>query len=83
MQWEQVDCIHRNGDIIGYSVLYGIQGSGYSKNLSVSRGETTEAIISNLDSATKYAIQVAAMNSAGIGAHSIAIYAITRGKIFK
>jgi len=28
VQWGAVDCIHRNGDITGYSVQYGVQGVG-------------------------------------------------------
>ena len=79
MQWEQVDCIDRNGDITGYSVQYRVQQSGDSSTLSVSGSKT---IISNLDSATTYSIQVAAVNSAGIGVYCAAIYAITIGKIF-
>ena len=79
MQWEQVDCIDRNGDITGYSVQYRVQQSGDSSTLSVSGSKT---IISNLDSATTYSIQVAAVNSAGIGVYCAAIYAITIGKHF-
>ena len=82
VQWEQVDFIDRNGNITGYSVQYGVQGSEHSNTLSVSGGESTEAIISDLNSTTNYSIKVAAVNSAGTGVYSAAIYNITRGNIF-
>ena len=49
---------------------YGIQGSGSTQNESVSGGATTEATISGLTSSTSYVIEVAAVNSAGIGVYS-------------
>ena len=82
VQWEQVVCLHQNGHIRSYSVQYGIQGSNFSNTLNVSGGGTTETIISDLNSATNYSIEVAAVNSAGIGVFSTAIYAITLGIIF-
>ena len=35
VQWEPVDCIHRNGDIhvAGYLVQYGVEGSGNIQTL--------------------------------------------------
>ena len=36
VQWGAVDCIHHNGDITGYSVLYGVQGSESTQTMSVS-----------------------------------------------
>ena len=70
VQWEAVDCIHRNGDITGYSVRYGVVGSGSTQTVNVSEGSVTEATISNVMSSTTYSIQVAAVNSAGIGVYS-------------
>ena len=70
VQWGAVDCIHRNGDITGYSVQYGVVESGSTQTVSVSGGSVTEATISSLMSSTTYSIQVAAVNSAGIGAYS-------------
>ena len=74
-----MDCINRNGDVTGYSVQYGVQGSGHSKILNITGGQTTEVIICDLDSATNYSIEVAAVNSAGTGVYSAAIYAVTIG----
>ena len=79
VQWGPVDCIHRNGDITGYSVQYGVQGNVSTQTMSVSGGATTEATISGLNSATTYSIEVAAVNGAGTGDYSNSISAITSG----
>ena len=70
VQWGTVDCIHRNGDITGYSVRYGVVGSGSTQTMSVAGGSVTEATITNLMLSTNYSIQVAAVNSAGTGVFS-------------
>ena len=70
VQWGPVNCIHINGDITGYSVRYGVQGSGNTQTSDVSGGSLTEATISSLMPSTTYSIQVAAVNSAGIGVYS-------------
>jgi len=70
IQWGAVDCIHRNGNITGYSVQYGVQGSGSTQTESVSGGATTEATISELTPSTSYVIAIAAVNSAGTGVYS-------------
>ena len=54
---------------------YGVQGSRNKKNLKVSGGAT----ISELNSSTNYSIEVAAVNSAGTGVYSTAIFIITSG----
>jgi hypothetical protein len=70
VQWGPVDCIHRNGDITGYSVQYGVVGSGSTQTVSVSGGATRRTTIFGLKSSRIYSIQVAAMNIAGIGPFS-------------
>ena len=80
VQWGAVDCIHRNGDITGYSVWYGVQGSGSTRTESVSGGATNEATISGLESAAYYSLEVAAVNSAGIGVYNNTIIELTLGK---
>ena len=82
VQWGAVDCIHRNGDITGYSVRYGVQGSGSTQTESVSGDTTTEATISGLASGTNYDIQVAAVNSAGTGVYSDPLTVLTSGELF-
>ena len=70
VQWGAVDCIHHNGDITGYSVRYGVQGSGSIQTRDVSGGDTSQTIIPGLNPSTTYSIEVAAVNSAGIGVYS-------------
>ena len=70
VQWGLVDCIQRNGDITGYLVQYGVQESGSTQTMSVSGGATTEGTISDLNAATTYSIEVAAVNSVGTGVYS-------------
>ena len=77
VQWGAVNCIDRNGNITGYSVRYGVQGSGSTLTRDVSGGSVTEATISSLMPSTTYSIQVAAVNSAGIGVYSDPIIAMT------
>ena len=67
VQWGPVPCIEQNGDITGYSVQYGEVGSGSTQTMPVSGGS---ADISGLLSNTKYVVEVAAVNSAGIGVYS-------------
>ena len=84
VQWGPVDCIHHNGDITGYSVQYGVQGSGSSQTVSVSGGATTETTITGLTPSTTYSIEVAAMNTINTGEYSDSLSVITEGKtIFK
>ena len=69
VQWGAVDCIHHNGNITGYSVRYGVQGSG-TQTVSVSGSEATMTTISGLMASTTYSIEVAAVNNAGTGVYS-------------
>ena len=66
VQWGAVPCIHRNGEITGYSVQYGV-GSESTQTMFVSGVSTTKTTIPNLMSNTSYWIKVAAVNSEGIG----------------
>ena len=70
VQWGAVDCIHHNGDITGYLVQYGMQGSGSTQTVSILGSATTEAAISGLTPFTSYVANIAAVNSAGIGVYS-------------
>ena len=70
VQWGAVDCIHRNGDITGYSVRYGVQGSGSTQTVSISGSGAIQTAISGLESSTTYSIEVAAVNNAGTGDYS-------------
>ena len=75
VQWGAVTCIHRNGDITGYSVQYGSETMYVSGDFSGGM-----YVISNLEPSTTYSIQVAAMNVDLIGPYSTALYQLTEGK---
>ena len=68
VQWEMVPCIHRNGDITGYSVQYTEGGS--IQTVSVTGGDATMTTIEGLRPATTYSIVMAAVNDAGTGDYS-------------
>ena len=56
---------------------YGVQGSGTTQTASVSGGATTEATIYGLTKDTSYDIELAAVNSAGIGVYSDPLFVDT------
>ena len=66
-----MNCIHRNGDITGYSVRYMVQGSTITQYVNISGGATFQATIFGAGSGTAYTIEVAAISSAGVGVYSI------------
>ena len=70
VQWGEVPCIHQNGEITGYSVQYGVMGSGNTQNMTVDGASTTQTTISGLNPSTTYSIEVAAVNSNGTGVYS-------------
>ena len=70
VQWEEVPCIHHNGDITGYSLQHGVVGSESTQNMPVSGASTIEATITGLVESTTYWIEVAAVNDAGVGVYS-------------
>ena len=73
LQWGAVDCIYRNGDITGYSVRYGVQGSVEGdRTVEMASGDSSGGMyqISGLSAATVYSIEVAAVNNAGTGDYS-------------
>ena len=70
VQWGEVPCVHQNGATTGYSVQYGVMGSGDTQMLTFDGASTTETTISGLMSSTTYSIRVAAVNIAGTGVYS-------------
>ena len=76
VQWGAVDCIHRNGDITDYSVRYGVEGSAEGdRSVEMVSGDSSGGMydISGLSAATRYTVEVAAVNSAGTGVYSDAV----------
>ena len=83
VQWGAVDCIDHNGNVTGYSVRYGIQGSAEGdRTVEMTTGDSSGGIhtISGLSAATVYTVEVAAVNSVGTGVYSDSITVVTIGK---
>ena len=80
VQWGAVDCINQNGNITGHSVQYGVQGSAEAdRTVEMAIGDSSGGMytISGLSVATVYTVEVAAVNSDGIGVYSDPITAQT------
>ena len=83
VQWGPVDCIDRNGDITGYSVRYGVQGTAEGdRTVKMATGDSSGGMytISGLSAVFVYTVEVAAVNSAGTGVYSSPIDQLTSGK---
>ena len=67
VQWGQVDCIHRNGNISGYIVCH-TNVETTSEIMCVSTSDTSLDI--SVGSAADYSVTVAAVNNEGEGPFS-------------
>ena len=82
VQWGAVDCIHHNGDITGYSVRYGVQGTAEGdRTVKMATGDSNGGMytISGLSAATVYTVEVAAVNSVDTGVYSDLLTSLTSG----
>ena len=77
-----MDCIHRNGRIISYEILYEEEGSGNAISIVSIVATNNEVTLSNLMPSTTYSIQVAAATSAGIGPYSDSIQVTTLCELY-
>ena len=72
VQWGPVECIHRNGEVTGYSVQYEEVGGESTPTMRVSGNYSGGiATVSGLTAATAYTVQVAAETIAGTGVYSL------------
>ena len=69
LSWGEVNCTERNGAINGYSIKYSIAEGIQSTTVNVT-GDVTSTVIDGLITCTQYSIQVAAINSNGVGPYS-------------
>ena len=76
VQWEEVDCIDRDGLIIGYKIR--AMTSGEDDRFETV-GDVREATISGLSPSTEYTVSVAAVNSQGLGPYSDVMMVETTG----
>ena len=77
VEWGPVDCIHRNGEITGYSVRYREKGSSEDERVTkiVSGNSSGGTVtISELTIGTVYTIEVAAVNRLETGDPGIGVY---------
>ena len=77
VQWGPVDCIHRNGDITGYTVRVRASGEG-ERTVSVDESVRKNTMC-GLTPFTEYTVSVAAENSVDIGVYSNMITIRTQG----
>ena len=69
VQWGEVPCLHRNGEITGYIVEVTLSGMVVATE-NVNDGSARRATASGLNPSTEYFVLVAAVNSADTGPFS-------------
>ena len=74
LEWGEVNCEDRNGEITGYSVRYGPSSSTSSQTAAV---EGKAFSIDGLLIRTSYSFRVAAVNGNGTGVYSSAVTGTT------
>ena len=79
VQWGEVACLHRNGDITSYTVQ-AVRNGMVERTASVPAGAARETTISGLSPSAHYTVQVAAVNGAGTGPYSAGIPIMTNSK---
>ena len=70
VQWGSVECRHRNGEITGYVVRYGEEGSNRSVQIVSGDSSGGMTTISGHSKQRVYTVRVAAVNSAGVGEYN-------------
>ena len=87
ISWGEVPCLHRNGEITGYVIMYkkkGVNGGGRQMSRQTQEvrimvdGHT--ATIDDLDPLTEYSVMVAGVNSAGTGQFSEPVTVVTESE---
>ena len=67
MEWEEINCIDRNGRITSYDVMYGVLGEAMMMRSNISGRSFTA---DELKSFTNYSYQVRGVNIKGPGTYS-------------
>ena len=73
VQWGPVECKHQNGEITGYWVRYGEEGSSEEpRSVLMVSGDSSGGMttVSGMTKETVYTVQVAAVTSGGTGVYS-------------
>ena len=79
VQWEEVNCIDRNGLITSYRIRAMTSGEDDMINTV---GDVREATITGLTPSTEYTVSVAAVNSQDTGPYSAGMMVETAGMIY-
>ena len=66
LQWGAVPCLHRNGEITGYTVI-ARNSDGIAERSANINAAARQAVISGLTPSTQYTLSLAAVNGAGVG----------------
>ena len=77
VQWGPVDCIHRNGDITGYTVR--VRASGEAERTVSVDESVRKTTMCGLTPFTEYTVSVAVENNVDIGVYSNMITIRTQG----
>ena len=78
VQWGEVPCMDRNGEITGYTVEVTLSGMIVATE-NVDDGSARRDTVSGLNPSTEYTVTVAAVNSVGAGPFSDGISITTAG----
>ena len=70
MTWDRIPCVHRNGDITGYSIQHGATAFDNMATVTGTTDEMRTFEASGLEPLTTYMFRVAAVNSNGTGPYS-------------
>ena len=69
-----VPCLHRNGEIIGYSVRYGVEGNESSQiTIGIRGADNLNTTFSGLLPDTRYVVEVAGENRVSVGIYGLLI----------
>ena len=70
VQWGPVECRHQNGEMTGYRVRYGEEGSSVREDSEPGDSSGGMTTVSGLTKQTVYTVQVAAVTSSSTGVYS-------------
>ena len=82
VQWGPVDCKDLNGHLEGYSVRYGVVGSGNTWQVLITDSAAVAVTLLGLYHSSYYSIELAAVNSVGVGVYSSPITVATTSSKF-
>ncbi len=71
IEWNEVECADRNGDITSYRIRYGPTSTPLNRNVdTISDPNSRTFSVSGLLVRTNYSFEVAAVNGHGVGPYS-------------